>query len=486
MNNIKHYDHFITEGISNFVYHFTGLSAVIGMLQTDRMIASAAMANDADGASYYGDDEAKDAKVKRDAAKAVKAANWHHDADLPEVELTRDDEYRKYNYQNRGKHFYISFQRTRNAKMGYAGSLGQGVCITFDGRKLMTRYKGTAIDYWRRNRNLSFWQKPEDLNRQNELEDRLTLDEPYVKNVTKYITEIHLMVWTGGVFRKNYLELEELCREKNIPVYFYDNEKYYSIHDKKGAKPLADMSFEDPKYQPTEDDGYNMGENYASRILSRIVPMFIYKNPANRDLIEQTFGLDKFPNLFYYENNYNTYALNTKYPAKEDIEKLQREFYSDVAEIRTAHNPYLMEMNRLLSREMRKYKAKTTYEYVTNKLAAIKEQDNKNLITKHNTIMYVFNEGSREENVTEDKLDIQLYEPEVREEWVRIFRDKHKERYEAFVVQWDDKTMGDLLEMCKSCFRKEENLRKFFAGFGFVLKTFKDVDKRRNPWDYQD
>ena len=485
MKNIQPYDQFITEGVSNLVYHFTGLHGTIGVLKDNRMIASAAMANGADGATDYGHEEAEEAKLKRRKAKEVKAMNWHLDAGLPEIELTRDDEYTKYDYQNRGKHFYISFQRTRDTKQGYARNLNKDVCINFDGRKLNTRYKGTAIDYWRRNKNLSFWKKPADLNYSNEMEDRLTLDSPYLDNVRSYILEIHLMVWTGGVFRKDYETLEALCKEKQIPVFFYDNQKYYGIQDKKGAKPLSDIPFDDPKYQPSDD--YNTStENYASRSLSRIAPFFIYKNPANRDLIERTFGLDKFPNLFYYENNYNTYALNNRFPGKEDIERLQREFYEDVAQIRTAQNPYLIEMNRLLSKEMRKYNSKTTYEYVNNKLAAIKEQEKKDLITKQNSIMYVFSEGYGDDNVTNDKVDLQLYEPDLREPWMKIFRDKHKDRYEAFAEKWDDMTMGDLLELCKSCFRKETNLRRFFKDFGFELRTFKDVDKRKNPWDYRD
>lgn len=77
------------------------------------------------------------------------------------------------------------FSMARNLSSSYFNVHEFSVIFKLDGRKLKQNYKGRPVGYW-------------DMKKtgRNEEEDRIVTDEPYIKNATKYIDELHILLPT--------------------------------------------------------------------------------------------------------------------------------------------------------------------------------------------------------------------------------------------------------------------------------------------------
>ena len=316
------------EGLSNLVYHFTSVHNILKIIEQDKLIASGAMANSADGGS-----------------------------------------------QNRDKHFYISFQRSRSAKIGYAGNTGgSGACIEFDGQALNSKYKGTAIDYWQRGKD----PKVNNMGKSgvmssNELEDRLVLDTPYVPNIRRYIKRVHVTVQKDGMGQEYYKKLNKYCNQLNIPVYFYSTSEDFRLGFKHNALPLEQIEINEPEYERLERNEDNLSDAIFN--LKIVIPFFVYKEPKNVEVLKNVLPNPEFEELY----NQNTMGnLEYRYLTKRNgeynqhsVDELKKMLYSEVFNFRTSKNPLLLEFSRILSKELRRYNANGVVEWVNKKLEAI-------------------------------------------------------------------------------------------------------------------
>lgn len=323
----------LLEGLSNLVYHFTNIQNILKIIEQDKLIASGAMANVADGGS-----------------------------------------------QNRNKHFYISFQRTRSAQIGYAGNTGGGgSCIEFDGQALNSKYKGTAIDYWQRGKD----PKVNGLGKSgvmssNELEDRLVLDTPYVPNARRYIKSIHVTVHTEGSGREYYDKIDKYCKRLDIPVYFYATSEDFRNGFKQRAVPLEQIEIEEPEYKHADRDVNNVKE--AVFDVKGVIPFFVYKDQSNIELLKKILPNPEFEELYdkFTMSNLEHRYLNKRNGEYDQysIKELKQRLYTDVSNFRTTKNPLLLEFSRILSKEIRRYGANSVIDWVDKKLEKLDALEN--------------------------------------------------------------------------------------------------------------
>lgn len=322
----------LLEGLSSLVYHFTGIQNILKILEQDKLIASGAMANVADGGS-----------------------------------------------QNRNKHFYVSFQRSRSAQIGYAGNTGGGgCCIEFDGQALNSKYKGTAIDYWQRGKD----PKVNGLGKSgvmssNELEDRLVLDTPYVPNARRYIKSIHVTV-RENQGREYYDKLDKYCKRLDIPVYFYATDEDFRNGFKQRAVPLEQIEIKEPDYKHGEYVQDDLSDAIFN--LKGVVPFFVYKDQNNIELLKKILPNPEFEDLY---DKFTMSNLDYHYLSKRNgeydqhyIKELKQRLYTDVSNFRTTKNPLLLEFSRILSKELRRYGANSVIEWVDKKLEKLDASEN--------------------------------------------------------------------------------------------------------------
>ena len=104
---ITKFDNFLTESLSDILYHRTNFFSLMNILNLNKILLSSPL-------SATGSETGQGA-----------------------------DTYNK-------KTYFLSFSRTKNLYLGYKKSItGSGnVTIVFDGKSLNTKYKGGSVDYW--------------------------------------------------------------------------------------------------------------------------------------------------------------------------------------------------------------------------------------------------------------------------------------------------------------------------------------------------
>jgi len=165
---------YLSEGITDIVYHKTRLDLAADILEGDKFMTSIAFGTPAD--------------------KQI----------------------------NKGKLYYLS---TMRSPVGDYGPSLPAVTFKLDGRKLGERSKAAAVDYW----------GPDFPT--NEMEDRVFTDEPWIKPASKYILEVHIgMRVKGQKYRPERIEelkkIVQLSEKMGIPAYLYADEKTYAILNK--------------------------------------------------------------------------------------------------------------------------------------------------------------------------------------------------------------------------------------------------------------
>lgn len=136
----------------------------------------------------------------------------------------------------KGKFFY--FSTTRNRLGAYSKSPSEGsVMLKLDGRKLGYNYSGNPVDYW----------GPEFRKMQPtsaEAEDRIYHTEPFIKKAIKYIMEIHVLLpeglawsWSDQTDQRNRLvrNIYKMALQKKVQIFFYDDKKSYLVQNKAKA-----------------------------------------------------------------------------------------------------------------------------------------------------------------------------------------------------------------------------------------------------------
>ena len=199
------FEKYLTEGITDILYHSTSIHALESILKMDKFKLSTSIGT--------GSEE--------DLAK-------------------------------KGKFFFLSTTRNRLGAYSKYPTEGQAM-LKLDGRALGYKYAGKPVDYWgptfRKEEPLSF-----------EAEDRVYHTKPYIDNASKYIKEIHMLLpeglvwsWSDQTDNRNRVVrgIYKMALQKKIQIFFYDDKKFYLLQAKTKAikvevqdlKPLSKMEY---------------------------------------------------------------------------------------------------------------------------------------------------------------------------------------------------------------------------------------------------
>ena len=136
--------------------------------------------------------------------------------------------------QNRGKLYFLSTMRSILGE--YAPNL-PAVTFKLDGRKLNQRFLAGPVDYWG------------PVFGTDEMEDRIFTDLPYVSPASAFIEEIHVgLPLTGGGHGQRPMmparieeaeRLDQAAKAAGVPIYFYPDEKSFGIHNRRKRMTLA-------------------------------------------------------------------------------------------------------------------------------------------------------------------------------------------------------------------------------------------------------
>ena len=122
--------------------------------------------------------------------------------------------------------------------------------MVLDGRKLSQRYKAAAVDYW----------GPGFLD-QDETEDRIVTDEPYIDDFSQYIKEVRILFPVKSFRSVSHAENNsveksvDILKAKGIPVKILTDKKYFYINNPKNY-----MTTKEEWAEFLEKSGYSIGE----------------------------------------------------------------------------------------------------------------------------------------------------------------------------------------------------------------------------------
>lgn len=334
----------LNEGLSNILYHFTYTSSLLSILKYNKFATSSNLGSNAD--------------------------SW----------------------KDKGRFYFFSTQRTKGMS-GYARHHGN-VAIVLDGRKLNYTFKGYATDYWNWSKKRSDYKSIGDYTnalQSEENEDRIVTNKPYIDNANKYIIEIHILV-NENEDKDRVYEIESLCKNLNVPVFFYTDDNSFKLQDKRKAIPLANISLE-PKDKSAYDEKEGERDLYNAKwFFKKIAPAIIAGNEIGggyndeKEVIEKMLKemLDKGEQSDQFDNvmsdiNDKTNRLKTSWGrmyADDEFLSMQAEIHNH----RGDPNPYLRELLKMLITDMKKWRVKNLKEYFNKKFqAGIKETiDNSN------------------------------------------------------------------------------------------------------------
>lgn len=181
----------LKEGLTDIVYHFSAVGKAVGVLKDDAIKAS----------PVYGEEQ---------------------------------------EFGN-NKFYFISTTSTRDPKSGFANLIKKNdiplACFNLNGRVINQRYKSVRVDYFSALRNSG----GEDADHyEDEMEDRVVMDDPELKPLSKYVLEIHVE-YNDEIGDRYYRYLHDKANKLNIPIYFYTEEKYFSSQNKDKAVNIEEV-----------------------------------------------------------------------------------------------------------------------------------------------------------------------------------------------------------------------------------------------------
>lgn len=160
-------------------------------------------------------------KISEYITEGISPVVYHSTSFLNAYSILKSDEFRlsptlvDNEEAKHQKDFY--FLSTSRHVLGSFHSNGfGGVLFVLDGNKLSHNYKGSAVDY--------FYQDEDD--DVDEAEDRIFSSKPVIPNATKYIKEVHVSS-TNSEHRVLVRKIFAEAKLKNIPVYFYQDQRYW-------------------------------------------------------------------------------------------------------------------------------------------------------------------------------------------------------------------------------------------------------------------
>ena len=314
---------FLNEGISDILYHGTSVGALKNILKTNTINLTNAVGTPADIA------------------------------------------------KNKGNEYFFSTQRSKG-KSGYIGKGGGSVILVLDGRKLAHKYKGFPIDYWNWSMDRKDWESDTDYWRalqSKELEDRIVSKNPTIDRANKYIEEIHIdKNW--GLTKQDMVQIKTLARNRNIPVYLYDDKESFSLLNKeKSVKDFSSIEFKrDDEEVPEKIEREE--EKRAIR-LTKLMGILTYNDLSNYDELENIL----FTNLTSEEKEWLYNKIEEEHKKLNNLSGYYLDEYirvlnADIHNNKSNPNKYIRQIFHMLVKDMRTYDVKTIKEYVERKISS--------------------------------------------------------------------------------------------------------------------
>ena len=294
---------------------------------------------------------------------------------------------------NAGKFYFFSTQRSGHGELGYAKFKSQ-VRIVLDGRKLNQNFKAKPVDYWGAPRDPKDAVNRHQMLRNNEMEDRFMLDEPEIRNASKYIerVDVYLDDMEGQDQQlQTYVQLiDKYAKKRNVDVYYFTEDQKTDWNNMRTNRATTDIS---------ELGALGFDEDWAERVLTNsgsmlysVDDLLLYMRVIDPDFYEKAFGVlikdknlqQKFDALKsdervkettledYQQNAIEdrlsdfTYRLawaqgENNYRKKELITTLESAIHNN----RNTRNKTMMEIMRIFIRMMKKYGLRSVEDVVS-------------------------------------------------------------------------------------------------------------------------
>lgn len=240
------------------------------------------------------------------------------------------------------KTYFLSLSRSKTG--AYHKDWPNSVLLVIDGDKLNQNFYGKPIDYW----------DTMPYERRTEMEDRLFHDKPTIKNASKYINEIHILVkakWEEEIpneYIREILQANLMAKKLNIPFYIYDDSTSFMKLEKNNSISINKL----PKPKKSENDSLR---GFSHR-----------RKPTYFDEIFELLNKDEYDKL---SNN-----------AKDKLYNLSG-FYKD-----ETINSIKIDINNLRKNQQ--------YRYITDRL--IKEMKKRKLYSVEDLASYLVDKYDRE------------------------------------------------------------------------------------------
>ena len=286
---------------------------------------------------------------------------------------------------SKGKFFF--FSTTRSKSIGFTKG---NIKLVLNGKKLSQNYKVAPIDYWQ------YSTKPEDWGdvkndpqarasymlslKSKELEDRIFLDKPTIDNAIQYILGVHILLNDGNIQHATKKEIEYLLnfsKEKNIPFYFYTEEKNFLNQVNSVSNPLSLEGFGEEKEKYKEMDPFYR--------LDRVFALLCYKSEENFNKVLKTFGKEndeKFISKLKERIQKDGYTY-LDHPSSFDMHEYNSVIGADVHNARSNADPVIRTAFKMLADDMKKWNAKSLSDYIQYKSGYKKQEPVTNTKTKY-------------------------------------------------------------------------------------------------------
>jgi cellobiose-specific phosphotransferase system component IIB len=201
--------------------------------------------------------------------------------------------------------FYFSCSRIK-----YSGYTRRNPYVVFelDGRKIANNYSGKPVDYWGGGmRDLALQQALQKKTKEvwdsfftyDENEDRILTDKSTIENAKKYIKTIHVLL-NSKQYNKSIIEIEELAKKNNIPVYFYDELKYFMTQRKEYSIKIPVRDYLESQTEEQKETGKElksfrdnrekyyreMGLGTIFNLMKGLVGLYKYNGESKKEFIK--------------------------------------------------------------------------------------------------------------------------------------------------------------------------------------------------------
>jgi hypothetical protein len=255
------------------------------------------------------------------------------------------------------KYFFLSLSRTPSTKIGYG--VHHNYRLVLDGNKLNQNFKSIPVDYWKGD-----WKYNE-----YEYEDRIVSDKPTIDNISKYIIRIEVV--TDYKIKEVFYKILELAKQKNIPVFFYENKKDLRLKQN-------NINFEIENTPNTSQNIQDFSKYEYKTELVSILSIVLYEKDIlnNKQVLEKKFNklteLYNLPKLNLDDiKGYMQEMIRSNLLRKNIITTLKEQLKTY---FRRGKGDEFRNWVKILTDEMRKYKSASIED-----LVKLKYENNENI-----------------------------------------------------------------------------------------------------------